>query len=152
MYSNTKCSIRFGSKRTTFLTEEVYDKGVIFFLYCTIYIWMKFPTSRKHVILMTLLFSQMAHQVVYSTLTTRFYPQAGLNTLYRNEILQGNFWGCLKVSLKAFHSISNLTELLPHIFSINTTIHSHKEIAVRMTKLFILPPFPAFQWWTIVGG
>ena len=28
MYSNTKCSTRFGSKRTTFLTEEVYDKGV----------------------------------------------------------------------------------------------------------------------------
>ena len=63
MYSNTKRSILFGNKRTTCLTEEVYDKDVIFFLHCTMYIWMKFPTSRKHVILMTLLFSQMAHQL-----------------------------------------------------------------------------------------
>ena len=49
------------------------------------------------------------------------------------------------VSLKAFHSISNSTKLLPYIVTINTTIHPNNEIAVRMRKLFILLPFPAFH-------
>ena len=49
------------------------------------------------------------------------------------------------VSLKAFHSISNSTKLSPYIVAINTTIHPNNEIAVRMRKLFILLPFPAFH-------
>ena len=39
---------------------------------------------------------------------------------------------------------------LPYNFTINTTIHPNNEIAVRMKKLFILLPFPAFHRWTAV--
>ena len=56
------------------------------------------------------------------------------------------------VSLKAFHSISDSTKRLPYIFTNNTTIHPNNEIAVRMRKLFILPPFPAFHCRTTVSG
>ena len=49
-------------------------------------------------------------------------------------------------SLKAFHSILDSTKVLPYIFAINTSIHPNNEIAVRMRKLFILLPFPAFHW------
>ena len=56
------------------------------------------------------------------------------------------------VSLKAFHSILDSKKLLPYIFIIDTTIHSNNETAVRMRKLFILLPFPAFHWWTTVSG
>ena len=45
-----------------------------------------------------------------------------------------------------------LEKLLPYIFIINTTIHPNNEIAVRMRKLFILLPFPAFHCWTTVSG
>ena len=45
-----------------------------------------------------------------------------------------------------------LEKLLPHNFIINTTIHPDNEIAVRMRKLFILLPFPAFLCWTAVSG
>ena len=43
-------------------------------------------------------------------------------------------------------------KLLPYIFIINTTIHPKNEITVRMRKLFILLPFPAFHCWTTVSG
>ena len=56
------------------------------------------------------------------------------------------------VSLKAFHSISDSAKRLPYIFTINTTIHRHNEIAVRMRKLFILLPFPVFHCRTAVSG
>ena len=45
-----------------------------------------------------------------------------------------------------------LEKTLPHNFTINTTIHPDNEIAVRMRKLFILLPFPAFHCWTTVSG
>ena len=34
----------------------------------------------------------------------------------------------------------------------HTTIHPNSEIAVRIRKLFILLPFPAFHCWTTVSG
>ena len=45
-----------------------------------------------------------------------------------------------------------LEKLLPYNFTINTTIHPSNEIAVRMRKLLILLPFPAFHRWSTVGG
>ena len=43
-----------------------------------------------------------------------------------------------------------LEKLLRFILIINTTIHPNNETAVRMRKLFILLPFPAFHCWTTV--
>ena len=45
-----------------------------------------------------------------------------------------------------------LDKTFAYIFAINTTIHPHNEIAVRMRKLFILLPFPVFHYWTTVSG
>ena len=49
----------------------------------------------------------------------------------------------------------NSKKLLPYILTVNTTIHpnnDNNEIAVRMRKLFIFLPFPAFHCWTTVSG
>ena len=44
------------------------------------------------------------------------------------------------------------TQLLPYIFTINTTINRSNESDVRMRKLIILLPFLAFRCWTTVSG
>ena len=51
-----------------------------------------------------------------------------------------------RFSLKAFHSISDSTKLLPYIFAINTTIHPNNEIFSQNEEIVYFTAIPSISF------